>query len=151
MVSLNSDRNRAGALSFLRHTLNNDSHLCELVYFHHPRWSSSGHGSNAGMDAVWDEAVSQGVDVVLNGHEHNYERFARLGGNGQPRANGTREFIVGTGGATLRDFRSPVTGSQRRIKTWGVLRMSLRVNSYSWSFRNVSNTVLDSGMTGCDR
>jgi acid phosphatase type 7 len=149
MVSLNSDRNRAGALSFLRQTLNNDSHLCELVYFHHPRWSSSGHGSDAGMDAVWDEAVSQGVDVILNGHEHNYERFARLGKNGQPRANGTREFVVGTGGAPLRGFDSAIAGSQRRIKTWGVLRMSLRVSSYAWSFRNVANTVLDSGTTGC--
>jgi acid phosphatase type 7 len=149
MVSLNSDRNRAGALSFLRQTLNNDSHLCELVYFHHPRWSSSGHGGNPGMDTVWDQAVSQGVDVILNGHEHNYERFARLGKNGQPTKNGTREFIVGTGGAPLRDFHSPVAGSQRRIKTWGVLRMSLRVSSYGWSFRNVANTVLDSGTTAC--
>jgi acid phosphatase type 7 len=151
MVSLNSEKNRAGALSFLRQTLNKDSHLCELVYFHRPRWSSSGHGSDAGMNAIWDEAVTQGVDVVLNGHEHNYERFARLGKNGQPRTNGTREFVVGTGGASLRGFGTPIAGSQKRIKTWGVLRMALRVSSYSWSFRNVSNTVLDSGMTGCDR
>jgi hypothetical protein len=149
MVSLNSAKNRAGALSFLRRTLNNDSHLCELVYFHNPRWSSGAHGSDAGMDAVWDEAVAQGVDVVLNGHDHNYERFAKLGGNGQPTANGVREFVVGTGGTGLRDVGPAIRGSQKRIKTWGVLRMALRVSSYSWSFRNVANTVLDSGTTAC--
>jgi hypothetical protein len=149
MVSLNSATDRAAALTFLRQTLDNDSHLCELVYFHHPRWSSGEHGSDAGMDAVWDEAVSQGVDVVLNGHDHDYERFARLGGDGQPIANGTREFVVGTGGAPLRTFVSPIAGSLKRIRAWGVLRMALRVRSYAWSFRNVANTALGAGMTGC--
>jgi hypothetical protein len=149
VVSLNSEKNRAAAQTFLQDTLSGDSHLCELVYFHHPRWSSGEHGSDPGMDAVWDTAVAQGVDVVLNGHDHNYERFARLGGNGQPTTSGTRELVVGTGGAALRDIGSPLPGSQKRIKTWGVLRMALRSDSYGWSFRNVSNTVLDSGSTGC--
>jgi hypothetical protein len=45
-------------------------HLCELVYFHHPRWSSGEHGSDAEMDALWRKVVTQGVDVVLNGHDH---------------------------------------------------------------------------------
>jgi acid phosphatase type 7 len=149
MVSLNSATNRASALTFLRNALNNDSHLCELVYFHHPRWSSGAHGSDPGMDPVWDEAVAQGVDVVLNGHDHSYERFAPLDSSGRPTTVGTREFVVGTGGASLYSFRSAITGSQKRIKTWGVLRMALRVDSYAWSFRNVSNVVLDSGTTRC--
>ena len=151
MVSLNSATNRSAALTFLRSVLNSDSHLCELVYFHHPRWSSGVHGSDPGMNAVWQEAVAQGVDVVLNGHDHNYERFAKLDGNGQPSATGTREFVVGTGGAVLRDIPSAITGSQKRIKAWGVLRMALGVDSYNWSFRNVSNVSLDSGTTSCHR
>jgi hypothetical protein len=149
VVSLNSETNRPAARTFLRDTLSSDSHLCELVYFHHPRWSSGEHGSDPGMDAVWDTAVAHGVDVVLNGHDHNYERFARLGGNGQPTTSGTRELVVGTGGAALRDIGPPLPGSQKRIKTWGVLRMALRSGSYGWSFRNVSNTELDSGSTRC--
>jgi hypothetical protein len=103
------------------------------------------------MDAVWDAAVRQGVDVVLNGHDHNYERFTRLGMKGNPTTTGTREIVVGTGGAPLRDIGPAITGSQRRIKTWGVLRMGLRANSYRWSFRNVFNTVLDAGRTRCHR
>jgi acid phosphatase type 7 len=149
MVSLNSATNRAAAFTFLRQTLTSDSHLCELVYFHHPRWSSGWHGNDASMDALWDEAVAQGVDVVLTGHDHNYERFALLGSDGQPMASGTREFVVGTGGAPLRNVGPAIAGSRRRIKAWGVLRMALRVDSYSWRFRNVGNAVLDSGTTGC--
>jgi acid phosphatase type 7 len=149
VVSLNSAADRAAALEFLHRALTQDSHLCELVYFHHPRWSSGEHGNDAGMDAVWDLAVGQGVDVVLSGHDHDYERFAGLGSDGQPMASGTRQFVVGTGGAPLRDFGPPITGSQKRVATWGVLRMSLRVRSYAWSFRSVANTVLDSGETGC--
>jgi hypothetical protein len=151
VVSLNSVTNRGRALRFLRKRLKNDSHLCELVYFHHPRWSSGRNGGDPGMDAVWDQAVRQGVDVVLTGHVHNYERFARLGRNGQRTKGGSREFVVGTGGAPVGAFGPARRGSQKRIRTWGVLRMALRVASYRWSFRNVSNTVLDAGRTRCHR
>jgi hypothetical protein len=151
MVSLNNATNRSSALTFLRNTLNADSHLCELVYFHHPRWSSGAHGSDPGVDPIWDEAVAQGVDVVLSGHEHSYERFAPLNSSGKPVTYGTREFVVGTGGAPLYNFGGAISGSQKRIKTWGVLRMALRVDSYEWSFRNVSNVVLDYGSTKCHR
>jgi hypothetical protein len=151
VVSLNSAKDRPGAQMFLQNTLSGDSQLCELVYFHHPRWSSGEHGSNSGMDAVWDTVVAHGVDVVLNGHDHNYERFAQLGANGQPTTSGTREIVVGTGGAPLRDIGPAIPGSEKRIKTWGVLRMDLHADSYRWSFRNVSNTVLDEGGTRCHR
>jgi hypothetical protein len=70
----------------------------------------------------------------------NYERFARLGANDQPDPNGTREFVVGTGGAPLREVGPGISGSQR-LETWGVLRMSLGATSYGWSFRDVSNSV----------
>lgn len=86
---------------------------------------------------------------MLNGHDHEYERFAKLNGNGRPTTNGTRELVVGTGGAPLRNFGFPVPGSQKRIKAWGVLRMALRPDSYRWGFRNLTNTVLDSGSTRC--
>jgi hypothetical protein len=149
MVSLNSATNLSSAVSFLRNTLNADSHLCELVYFHHPRWSSGAHGSNPNMDPIWDEAVAKGVDVVLSGHDHSYERFAPLNSSGNPVSVGTRQFVVGTGGAYLYNFRTALSGSQRRIKAWGALRMELRADSYGWSFRNVSNQGLDWGSTKC--
>jgi acid phosphatase type 7 len=149
VVSLNSETNRAAARAFLQNTLGDDEHLCELVYYHHPRWSSGEHGSDPGMDGIWDVAVAHGVDVVLNGHEHSYERFAKLNGSGRPSGQGTREIIVGTGGAPLRDIGPPIAGSRRQIKAWGVLRLSLRPDSYLWSFRSVENESLDSGDTSC--
>jgi hypothetical protein len=149
LVSLNSAENRPAAFRFLGRILKRDSHRCELVYYHHSRWSSGEHGNDPGMDAIWDRAVKRGVDVVLSSHDHNYERFARLRANGRPRRNGTRELVVGTGGAPLRAVGPPIPGSQKRIKTWGVLRMTLEADWYRWSFRNVSNSVLDSGRTRC--
>jgi hypothetical protein len=91
----------------------------------------------------------EGGTSFSNGHDHNYERFARLGANGRPRPKGTRELVVGTGGAPLRDIGPPIRASRKRIKTWGVLQMTLAANWYRWSFRNVSNEVLDSGRTRC--
>jgi acid phosphatase type 7 len=149
VVSLNSAIHLPAAFRFLGRVLRSDGHRCELIYYHHPRWSSGRHGADRGIDALWDRAVRRGVDVVLNGHDHNYERFARLGANGKPRPNGTREFVVGTGGAPLRNIGPPIRGSQRRIEAWGVLRMTLGAHRYRWTFRNVSNRVLDSGRTRC--
>jgi acid phosphatase type 7 len=151
VVSLDSARNRAATRAFLKRTLRSDSHRCELVYFHHPRWSSGEHGSDPSIDGIWDTAVAHGVDVVLNGHDHNYERFAKLGQGGRFRPDGTRQIVVGTGGAPLRDLDAPVRGSLERIKRWGVLRMTLRRASYRWSFRGVLNVKLDAGKTRCHR
>jgi acid phosphatase type 7 len=149
LLSLDSEHKKREALDILRDTLTSDRHRCELVYFHRPRWSSAGSGSDPDVDALWREAVSQGVDVVLSGHHHIYERFAPMGSDGDPDASGTRQFIVGTGGAPLADFGSPISGSEVRIRAWGVLRLSLRSDSYSWDFRDPSNEELDSGESNC--
>jgi acid phosphatase type 7 len=151
LVSLDSWSDRAAAQTFLRKTLAYDNHACELVYWHQPRWSSGEHGSDGRLGGLWRLAVRRGVDVVLTGHDHDYERFARLNAFGQPVPSGTREFVVGTGGVGLRGFGHPVRGSQKRIRSLGVLRMELRPNAYLWSFRNLSNRSLDRGSTVCHR
>lgn len=149
LVSLDTWSDRAAAEAYLRKSLRGDHHRCELVYSHLPRWSSGEHGSQDGLASIWKLAVRMGVDVVLSGHDHDYERFARLNGWGAPSPSGTREFVVGTGGEGLRGFGSKIRGSQRRIKALGVLRMVLSARSYSWSFRDVSNTSRDHGSTSC--
>ena len=84
LVSLDTWSNRAAAQTFLRRTLTYDNHACELVYWHQPRWSSGEHGSDGRLAGIWRLAVRMGVDVVLNGHDHDYERFARLNASGAP-------------------------------------------------------------------
>lgn len=138
-------------LTWLRSDLRADHHLCELAYWHQPRWSSASvHGSDAAMAPVWNLMVRQGVDVVLNGHDHVYERFAKLDAGGEPDRRGAREFIAGTGGESLYGFDEALTGSQVRIVEFGVLTLLLRKRSYGWAFLGAADgMVLDEGSTPC--
>jgi calcineurin-like phosphoesterase family protein len=156
LVSINSGRGdiSESQLQWVRSNLGNDGHRCELAYWHHPRWSSgTNHGSDPGMGALWEVLYRHGVDVALNGHEHNYERFALLNpaGESAPRA-GIREFVVGTGGRSVYGLGSPIPGSQKRIGSrFGVLRLVLHPRSYGWRFVAVGRVVLDSGRHACHR
>ena len=139
-------------LDWIRDDLLRSDAMCELAYWHHPRWSSgTNHGSDEDMAALWQALYGQGVDVVLNGHEHNYERFAPLSPSGdrEPRT-GIREFVVGTGGAGSYPFGDPIPGSQRRITdVFGVLRMTLQNDGYTWAFVRANGRVSDNGHHGC--
>jgi hypothetical protein len=139
-------------LDWIRHDLLRSDATCELAYWHHPRWSSgTTHGSDEDMAGLWEVLYEQGVDVVLNGHEHNYERFAPLSPSGgrEPRT-GIREFVVGTGGADSYPFGDPILGSQRRITdVFGVLRMTLHNDGYAWGFVRANGRVSDHGRHGC--
>ena len=153
LLSINSGRGRISArqLRWVRRNLRNDGHRCELAYWHHPRWSSGrDHGSDEDMAALWTVLFRQGVDVVLNGHDHGYERFAKLNATGHraPRT-GVREFVVGTGGKSLGGFRKPIAGSQKRLLRFGVLRLSLRARGYRWRFVAIGGRVRDRGRAVC--
>jgi len=139
-------------LRWVRRDLRADHSRCELAYWHHPRWSSgSEHGSSDAFGRLWHALFRAGVDVVLNAHEHNYERFAPLtpAGKVAPR-KGIREFVVGTGGAGLYPFGHAIHGSQRRITDVpGVLRLTLRHRRYQWAFIGGGGRVRDNGNHGC--
>jgi hypothetical protein len=123
---------------------------CTLAYWHEPRWSSGTHGSNPRYGALWGDLAAAGADVVLNGHDHDYERFAPLSADGQVKPNGVREFIAGTGGESHYKFHLPETGSQVRIaNTFGVLRLALEPGAYEWRFVSVSGATLDAGQAAC--
>jgi hypothetical protein len=156
LVSINTGRGRPtdSQLGWVRRNLANDHHRCELAYWHHPRWSSGHeHGSDPGMSRLWQVLYRAGVDVVLNGHEHNYERFTLLNPAGNPApGQGIREFVVGTGGRGHYSLGGGIRGSQRRIDNrFGVLRMVLHPRGYEWRFVAVGGAVLDRGRHSCHR
>lgn len=156
VVSINTGRGHpeSDLIERVRRNLARDRHRCDLAFFHHPAFSSgSEHGSDDRMRDLWAMLQHAGVDVVLNGHEHSYERFAQLDAEGRPNAgSGMREFVVGTGGARLYELGAGIRGSQSRIDDrHGLLRMRLRARSYVWKFVSVAGSTLDRGRTQCHR
>lgn len=154
MVSLNSNV-PAGADSaqaaWLRSTLSEDSGPCTLAYWHHPLFSSGPNGSSPVMREMWRILQEGGADVVLVSHDHLYERFAPqdAAGRSDPVA-GMRQFTVGTGGAYLYAPRAIMPNSEIIGSEHGVLRMTLKANSYDWQFVPIAGkTFRDSGSATC--
>jgi hypothetical protein len=136
---------------WLRADLAAHSNTCTLAYWHHPRFSSGFHGDETSVAPFWDALYQAGADVVLNGHDHNYERFApqHPGGQADP-TQGIREFVVGTGGAELRNFGSIKPNSEFRVaQRNGVIKMTLHPDSYDWQFITASDPMADSGTGQC--
>jgi hypothetical protein len=126
---------------------------CTLAYWHMPRYSSGPHGDSDLVDAYWDLLVGAGAEVVLTGHDHNYQRFAPRDAEGEiDRERGLRQFVVGTGGFTLYRFPGPAPAASeaRDDLTHGVLRLRLFEDRYEWEFLPVGGTgFTDSGADVC--
>lgn len=153
VISLDSNCTKIGGCgpgsveyTWLKAELAANDGRCTLAYWHHPRWSSGFHGDYDAVDKLWGLLARDGdVKVVLNGHEHDYERFAPLDAAGNPSVDGVREFVVGTGGTDLRPVSNPRAHSEFvDDQHHGILAMDLESNGYSWEFRT-SVGVLDSG------
>jgi hypothetical protein len=158
IISLAGDGVFAGAGSpqeqFLRADLAAHPSQCTLAFWHEPRFSSGmEHGSDTAISAIWNDLYAAGVDVVLNGHEHNYERFDPQNANGVADANGIREFIVGTGGAREGSypFGTPLANSVvRNVGTPGVIKLTLHPTGYDWVFLPAAGfTFTDAGSSSC--
>ena len=119
-----------------------------IVVWHEPRYSSgSEHGDDASLQPLWAAAVRAGARIVLNGHDHDYERFAPMDQAGGRSARGTREFVSGLGGHNIRGLDTPVANSERRFTGRpAVLFLNLQPDGgYSWSLRTVDGAQLDAG------
>ena len=99
----------------------------------------------------WKKLYEVGADVVLVGHDHDYERFAPQTATGtRDLRRGIRQFVVGTGGKGFRPFETIAPNSVRRsATTLGVLRMTLRPRGYSWQFVPVGGSFTDGGSAAC--
>jgi hypothetical protein len=127
--------------------------LCAIAYWHYPLFNSGArHGGYPRMKAIFKALYDAGVDIVLAGDEHVYERFAPQTADGvaDPQ-RGIRQFIVGTGGGTLYEFGPPVPNSETRIEgKWGILRLRLGEGEYSWQFVPAGGgAALDAGTDTC--
>jgi len=105
------------------------------------------------MQSIWKALNDYGVELVVSGHDHGYERFYPMDANGQRLTDGkgVMQFIVGTGGASLQGFGTVATNSAARIaKTYGVLKLSLRSTGYDWAFVPIAGSSgSDSGSRNC--
>jgi hypothetical protein len=159
LIALNSNCARVGGCdasspqgTWLRNDLAAHPGGCTLAYWHHPRFSSGEHGDDQATAPLWDALFGAGADVVLNGHDHDYERFAPQtpAGVADPAA-GIREFVVGTGGRSHYRFTTVQPNSEvRNADTFGVLELTLRPQGYDWRFVPApGGTFTDAGSGTC--
>ena len=137
---------------WLRNDLATHPNACTLAYWHHPRFDSGSHGNDADVQALWQALYDYNADLILNGHDHLYERFAPQtpAGLADP-VRGIPEFIVGTGGHSFHPFISTQPNSLvRNGDTFGVIKLELSPGSYTYQFLPVpGHTFTDTGTGAC--
>jgi acid phosphatase type 7 len=158
VIMLNSTCSGAGGCSastpqgeWLRADLAAHTNYCTLAYWHVPLFSSGGRASST-YKTFWDALYAADADVVLNGHDHIYERFAPQTPTGSKSSSrGIREFVVGTGGANHTSLSSVAANSElRNADTFGVLKLTLHPTSYDWAFvPEAGRTFTDTGTGQC--
>jgi acid phosphatase type 7 len=123
---------------WLQKDLKENSKACALAIWHGTRFFSSntvGWTSNAFVTPVWERLYAAGVDVVLNGQQHQYERFPPMTPTGTPdEAQGIRQFNVGTGGESTEMPIALAQHSEALSDAFGILKLTLDAGTYSWEF-----------------
>ena len=158
VVVLNSNCSRVGGCGagspqerWLRADLAASANRCALAYWHHPRFSGGRYGNNAAVRPFWQALYEHRAEVVLSGHDHNYQRFAPQDAVGAADPTGPREFVVGTGGKGLYPLAVETANREAADgSTAGVLKLRLRADGYDWTFEpETGKTFTDSGSGAC--
>ena len=155
IIVLNSSLEMGSAspqAAWLRDDLKTHPTTCTLAMWHHPRFSSALHGNDDRFDTFWRILYDARADVILNGHDHDYERFAPQSPDAEPEPKrGIREFVVGTGGAPSYGFETIRANSEKRLTLlFGVIKLTLHPDSYDWEFIPVRDDLpSDSGHAEC--
>ena len=157
-ISLNSNLSKQTEpgdpqYEWLVQDLNTSRAYCTIAFFHHPRFSIGSQGDTPRLESIWSLMVRRGVDIVLTGHDHNYQRWEPIGAQGQPNSEGITEFVTGGGGHGIRPF---VRSDSRVVKdfdsadeTFGALRLELYNNRAVFQYQNMAGNVIDSGEVPC--
>lgn len=158
LVALNSNLEAAAMdaqLDWLERVLAATRARCILAYWHHPLFSSGKHGDSLRMLTAYDLLYEAGASLVLAGHDHNYERFARMDPvGGRDPERGIRSFVVGTGGGQLKPHKisDPPRENSELVdgSSWGLLELTLHAERYDWRFVPVEgHSLKDSGSAAC--
>jgi hypothetical protein len=135
---------------WLRAELAAGSRRCTVAYWHHALFSSGPNGDSPHMRDIFRILYDMDADLVITGHEHSYERFARQTADAVlDPVRGMRQFVVGTGGAELSQFPTVRPNSEVRLSTHGVLKLTLNPGNFTWEFISVSGGIRDSGAGSC--
>ncbi|MEU6619756.1 DNRLRE domain-containing protein [Streptomyces litmocidini] len=138
---------------WLRSDLAASTKPCTVAYWHHPRYTSgAGHSSSTTVQPLYQALYDNNAEVIVTGHNHNYERFAPMNATGGlDDTRGIRQFVAGMGGTGLEGFGTIQPNSEiRNGNTWGVLKLTLHSNSYDWKFvPEAGKTFTDSGTDSC--
>lgn len=156
IVVLNSEVDtelNSAQAQWLREDLAAHPALCTVAMMHRPLFSSGPHGRDGSGEKsrpLWEVLYENNVDLILNGHEHTYERFAPQNPQGEPDvARGIRQIVVGTGGAVPYPFGEPKPNSEKRIAgPFGVLKLTLHETAYDWNFVSVAPLLFGDRGTG---
>jgi hypothetical protein len=162
IITLNSNCSNSGCqdsvagtsssaeVSWLKGDLAAHPNQCILADWHHPLFSSGWVGNSPGVAPFWNALYAAHADVVLNGHDHMYERYGQQDPAQNPTTQGIREFVVGTGGESLFEMGT-IQPNMQAVDNhhFGVLFLTLHPGSYEWTYRATNGTVLDSGSTPC--
>ncbi len=160
VVALNSECAQIGGCfvgspeeRWLRADLAAHPATCTLAYLHRPRFASSAEGGDTTFTAIWQALYDARADVLLAGHQHWYERFAPQDSAGRADANGIRQFVVGTGGASYVVPAAPRAANSEALlsgaSAFGVLKLTLHATSYDWAFVTENGTSTDTGTQAC--
>lgn len=159
IVALNSNCSKVGGCGpgtaqyeWLKADLASSTASCTAAYWHHPRFSSGQYADNSSYQPFWQLLYADGAEFVLNGHDHNYQRYAPMTpSGGRDDLRGIREFVVGTGGKSR--YGVDPSGTNRQVaqdSTYGVIKLTLRPNGYDWQFvPEAGKTFTDSGSDSC--
>jgi len=140
-----SDDDRKSQLDWLEQDLKGNTKLCTVAYWHNPRFSSGWHGSDARFAPFWQLLYDANADLILNGHDHNYERFLPQTPQGsRDSTRGITQIVSGTGGGDLRGMKATVPNSAYRVQGhYGVLKLTLGAKAWGSAFLGVDGTIWD--------
>ncbi len=158
-ISLNTNSSRIGVSAssvqyqWLSQDLANNAQACTIVYYHHPLFNIGPEGSTEEVADIWGLLAANGVSIVLTGHDHTYQRWVALDGNGQPSPTGITEFVVGGSGHGLQTILTSDSriayANDTNPTAFGALKLELNPTGANFSYVNINGAILDLGTVPC--